>query len=320
MKKWYKIIVLLFFIFILIVSLSGCSNYLQSSSFKTDIPSLNTKLSRNGMSRSLAFETEIPSPNIRFSLSPFDSTQMIYNPAPSDVSITLTLPMYPNSLENIGTNHQQPPSFPNVSYMYEGASNSFLVPASEQVAETWFKHQLVLIGYSQTSGGSFGNFKKQITTDFLSFKNPKNPDVILTFLQKDSNQTIVQYFGEYVIPPARPSDSLLPSTIEEIDIGYSLFNSMGKFISKPMVITNLSVIKLVNAVNEMTVDTANPHSMPCIGPDTKEQTLKFSTSNKDIYTMTIFSGFTLTHNGKTFSLADSDNDFYPLIEQIYGKT
>jgi hypothetical protein len=228
--------------------------------------------------------------------------------------------MYPNSLENIGTNHQQPPMYSDVSYMYEGASNSFLVLASEQDAETWFKHQLVLIGYSQTSGGSFGNFKKQITKDFFSFKEPKNPDVIVTFLQKDINQTIVQYFGEYVIPPVRPSDSLLPNTIKEIDVGYSLFNSMGKFISKPMVITNLSVIqKLVKAVNEMTVDTANPHSMPCIGPDTKEQTVKFLTSNKDIYTMTIFGGFTLTHNGTIFSLADSDRDVYPLIEQIYGK-
>lgn len=269
----------------------------------------------------LSFSNNVPSPNTRFSLSPFHPLPEMDNSAPQNVSISLTLPMYPNAQEDKGTNNQKPPEYPAASDLYEGASNAFLVPLDLQDAETWFSHQLTSLGYSQYGSGSFGNTRTGTSTDEYSFKKIDNPDVYITYDQNGTNNTIVQYFGEYIIPPPRPADSQLPNAIQEIDIGYSLLASSGTFTSKPMVIKDSSTInKLVSAVNQMTMDTATFRSCPAMTPDTQELTVKFLTSLGDTYTLTEFCGFTLSHNSNTYSLDDSNNTVLPLIEQIYGNS
>jgi len=80
---------------------------------------------------------------------------------------------------------------------------------------------------------------RQTISGLLDFKKGGSPSVDMTLRPQGPDETVVQYFGEYFIPPARPSDSFLPDGMEEIDVGYT--DSHGAFFSKPMTTDNLQL-------------------------------------------------------------------------------
>lgn len=241
-------------------------------------------------------------PTTRFSLLPCDPL----NKSVPHVSISLTLPIYPNSREEKGTSNPEPDDLPiaYASYtLYKGCSNAFLIPLSMQDARKWFTHQLTSIGYSRSPS---------------CFKKNKSPDVYVTYTQKDATDTIVQYFGKYMMRPPRPAASLLPNNITEIDVDYT---SDGTLTSNALVIKNSRTIhKLVKAVNKMAFEPPPHLGHPAILVGTKYLEIKFLTSTGDTYILAqdVCYSFLygLNHNSETFSLEDPSNAVSRLIKLI----
>ncbi len=139
-------------------------------------------------------------------------------PANSTV-LKVTVPLYPGARRHAVTIENYPAPIPAGSwYLLASPIRGYFVKASQTKVDLWYLNAFSQMGY--TMNGQGGGAQNINTYNFTLDPKVPMPQTIGIRTREENGGTEVIYAGTTIVVPARPSSSLLPSTVRALDISY----------------------------------------------------------------------------------------------------